>query len=138
VRNNLPEFIHYIFKGHGHPSFTWSQFVRHWWDKTEVVHIKYEQLLQNTEDELKRVIYELTEKELKENVAHNIACEYSFERMSGRKPGEEDKTNFMRKGISGDWKNYFSKEARQILDFYAGKELIYMGYENNDRWVNSE
>jgi len=30
----------------------------------------------------------------------------------------------LRKGISGDWKNKFSREAKQIFNEYAGKELI--------------
>lgn len=48
----------------------------------------------------------------------------SFKSLSqGRKTGEQDKTSFFRKGISGDWKNYLSdkesityfKEARPLM-----------------------
>jgi len=41
----------------------------------------------------------------------------------------------LRKGISGDWKNKFSREAKQIFNEYAGKELIQLGYEVDDSWI---
>jgi hypothetical protein len=38
----------------------------------------------------------------------------SFERMSeGRQRGEEDPAHFFRKGIVGDWRNYFTDEESQ-------------------------
>ena len=41
----------------------------------------------------------------------------------------------MRKGIVGDWKNYFNKEAREIFNHYAGDQLIKLGYEKDRSWV---
>ncbi len=43
--------------------------------------------------------------------------------------------SFLRKGIAGDWRNYFNKEAREILHHYAGRELIRLGYEKDASWV---
>eukprot|EP00026_Physarum_polycephalum_P005505 Phypoly_transcript_05540.p1 GENE.Phypoly_transcript_05540~~Phypoly_transcript_05540.p1 ORF type:complete len:581 (+),score=116.27 Phypoly_transcript_05540:176-1744(+) len=41
---------------------------------------------------------------------------------------------FYRKGISGDWKNYMSKESKQWFKEEAGEMLIQLGYEVNNDW----
>lgn len=42
------------------------------------------------------------------DVLGKVLDTYAFEKISGgRKPGEEDKTEKYRKGVPGDWKNYF-------------------------------
>ena len=64
-----------------------------------------------------------------------IAKKFSFEQQSGRKPGQESKTNFMRKGIIGDWRNQFSPEACKVFNHFAGNELVLLGYEKDNSWV---
>ncbi len=49
--------------------------------------------------------------------------------MSGRNPDDERKNSLMRKGIVGDWKNYFDAESRISTEKYAGCQLISLGYE---------
>jgi len=63
-----------------------------------------------------------------------IVTKYSFKNQTKREPGQEDKKSFLRKGIAGDWKNHFSKEACQVFDHYAGKELILLDYEKDHNW----
>jgi hypothetical protein len=59
----------------------------------------------------------------------------SFERLSGgRSRGSADSSSFFRKGISGDWKNYFTKKAVEEFKKVAGDFLIESGYESNDNW----
>ena len=65
-----------------------------------------------------------------------IVENYSFKKISQRKPGEENKKSFLRKGIAGDWKNNFSEEACDVFKKYAGEELILMGYEKDLNWTN--
>ena len=46
-----------------------------------------------------------------DSILSELLEENSFPRLSGgRNQGEEDKMNHFRKGISGDWKNYFDDE----------------------------
>jgi hypothetical protein len=68
--------------------------------------------------------------------ALKISKKYSFERMSGRVPGEEDKHSFVRKWGVGDWKNHFSKDAKEIFNLYAGDALIKSGYEKDGGWLS--
>ena len=61
--------------------------------------------------------------------------EFSFQRQAGRRPGEEGRRSFLRKGVVRDWHNQFSKGARETFDRYAGKELVLLGYEQDSSWV---
>lgn len=59
----------------------------------------------------------------------------SFERKSGgRTRGVEDKTSLCRKGISGDWKNYFDDELKDMFKELTGSFLKETGYERDDNW----
>lgn len=53
----------------------------------------------------------------------------SFEKLSGRKTGEEDISSFFRKGIIGDWKNHFDAKSLEIFNQHAAASLVAMGYD---------
>ncbi|HOB76847.1 MAG TPA: sulfotransferase domain-containing protein [Phycisphaerae bacterium] len=60
----------------------------------------------------------------------------SFEKMSGgRRRGEEDPTAHVRKGVTGDWRNYFTRQDADVFCRLAGEELRAWGYEADDDWV---
>jgi len=135
IKNNLPLFIAYTYKDKWHPKFTWTDFVNQWHGKKNVLHVKYEDLRQNCVIELQRIVLELTRKKLKKNEAEKIIEEFSFEKQSGRQPGQENSSSFMRKGIVGDWKKHFSYESKKMFDHYAGGALIALGYETDHSWA---
>ncbi len=61
----------------------------------------------------------------------------SFEKHTGRKPGEEDVgVAVARKGVAGDWQNLFSREAAEVFDRWAGDILIETGYETSREWMD--
>ena len=138
IKNNLPEFIQYKFTRKRHPMFsrffTWTEFVNSWIDK-DMPFIRYENLLQDPAKELGRAIYKVCKVKPDESLLRQIAEKYSFKNLSKRNPGQENKHSFLRKGIAGDWKNHFSREARQVFHKFAGRELIKLGYEVDDSWV---
>ena len=142
VCENLPTFTEWSFTRHrsrryswADQHFSWADFVNRWYPRKGVTHVRYEDLRRNTAGELQRVILELTGRRLGSEEAAAIAEEFSFERQAGRRPGEEDKRSFLRKGMVGDWRNHFSQEAREVFDWYAGSELILLGYEPDRSWV---
>jgi hypothetical protein len=52
-----------------------------------------------------------------------------FKQLSkGRDRGDEDKGSHFRKGIVGDWRNYFDDEAAKTFDEEAGSLLRELGY----------
>jgi len=60
-----------------------------------------------------------------------------FSRVTGRAPGQEDKSSFNRKGISGDWRNHFTPEHRAAFDRVAGSRFAETGYELGVDWLAS-
>jgi Sulfotransferase domain len=109
--------------------------VNRWYPRKEVTQVRYEDLRRNTAVELQRIVLELTGRRLGLEEVVTIAEEFSFERQAGRRPGEEDKRSFLRKGIVGDWRKHFNQEAGEIFNRYAGSELILLGYERDRSWV---
>jgi len=134
IETNLPKFIEYKFTSKRNPRFTWSDFVDSWLGK-DVAIIKYENLLKDVVTELARAIRKVCGIETNENKLQYIAKKYSFKKLTKRNPGEENRHSFLRKGIAGDWKNYFSKEAKEVFNYFAGKHLIKAGYEIDDSWM---
>ena len=88
---------------------------------------RYEDMLLNPVSELQRILSFL-EIETKKNIDEVVKA-YSFETLSKRSPGEESKTSFLRKGISGDWQNYFSQEAIDMFNMFHGEALERLGYD---------
>lgn len=139
IHTNLPRFIEYLFCEYPRVGwsncFSWSEFVDSWHNKA-VAEVKYEDLLASPHQTLARVVKQLAGRELSPERLDQIVQTYSFESMTGRKRGSEERTAFARKGIAGDWKNHFSAEAREVFDAYAGQQLLTLGYENDRQWVH--
>ena len=136
IQNNLPFFMEYVFKQKKNPKFSWKDFVLRWQNQKHTVHVRYEDLRVDCAQQLQRLVRALSGNELSDEQAKAISEKFSFEKQSGRKPGQENIRSFMRKGIVGDWKNHFSAESKQIFDYYAGDCLISLGYEPDNSWVD--
>jgi hypothetical protein len=134
VEKNLPQFIDYKFTKKWPPRFTWSQFVDNWIDR-DVSIVKYEELLQNPILSVSRAIEKVIKTKVNYASISRIVEKYSFKSLSKRTSGSENRSSFLRKGISGDWKNYFNKESCELFDYYAGDQLIKLGYEKDRSWV---
>ncbi len=59
---------------------------------------------------------------------------HSFEKRTGRKRGEEDAGSHHRKGIAGDWRNYFDDKLKNAFKQRYAQLLIDTGYETDDAW----
>lgn len=133
VRTNLPRFIEYINKHPIGAPTDWSTYHNQWIDKPNVVYTRYEALRSDCIAEMTRVTAE-----------HGVACDewrieravdgHSMQRAAGRKPGEEDRSSFIRKGVVGDWKNHFSDEALEVFADQCGETLVALGYETSNDW----
>ena len=145
IYNNLPRYIEYSFehvpsKSHyfNFPG-NWASYNRSW--KTEldkdngnIYMLRYEDLLNDTEGTLRRLITDFFNTEVNEEKLKTVVHKYSFENQTNREKGEENTQSFLRKGISGDWKNKFSDSAKKTYKKYGGEMLIKLGYEQNEDW----
>jgi len=134
INNNLPAFIEYSFEEQRQPKFSWADFVNAWSGK-EAFHTKYELLLEDPGWELIKAVEWLGCSPLPQSHVNEIVSRYSFANLSGRKPGEESRKSYLRKGTSGDWKNHFSFQSRSLFNEYAGPKLVQLGYERDESWV---
>src|SRR5215210_1953532 len=70
-----------------------------------------------------------------EDVIRRCVEAASFEKLSGgRRPGEEDPTSPVRKGVAGDWRGAFTERDRRVFKEEAGDLLVELGYERDDGW----
>lgn len=142
IRNNLPIFTEYLFTVHHtrtlfRPNqFTWSEFVDAWLGR-DVVKVKYEDLIRDAIPIMAQAIAHLTGDTVDILRLTEVVEKYSFESQAKRKPGQEDTKSFLRKGQPGDWKEKFKRETAEIFHYYAGSQLIAMGYEKDSGWVDT-
>lgn len=112
------------------------QWIRDWRAHRETamsMELTYEHLRANTlsvfGEACRFVLGDVPALLIQEAVASN-----DFERVSGRKAGQEDPSSFARKGISGDWRNHFTAEHKARFKELAGDLLIDLGYERDHNW----
>ena len=96
--------------------------------RDNVVTVRYENFLEDPEKWIKHVNGRCGISTDERVIRHAIEAS-SFEQMSGRQPGAEDRGSHQRKGISGDWRNHFTKRHMQIFREMGGEEfLVKLGY----------
>jgi hypothetical protein len=96
--------------------------------------VHYEAMTRDQAGELIR-LFGLLGVEAGRAVAEQCAAAASFRAMTGRNPGEEQSLAKARKGIAGDWRNYFTRRDGQLFQELAGPHLVRLGYEADDRWI---
>ena len=113
------------------------QRMEEWFYLPNTYKIYYEELKTNTIKQMKLLCEYLNLKVNDERIK-KITDRHSFQRRSRRMSGEENIKSFLRKGISGDWKNYFDEECiRAFKTSQNGrwnKLLVEMGYESTLDW----
>lgn len=98
------------------------------------LNISYEALKEKQAEELKKVFQYLRVSD-DDAMIRKCVENSSFEKMSGgRRPGEEVPTAKVRKGIIGDWKNYFTRKDGELFHELAGEHLFKLGYEKDKNW----
>jgi hypothetical protein len=94
-----------------------------------ILDIKYEELVSDEHGHIKRIISFL-DMVIEEEIVERIINECSFTEITGRQPGQEERKDHRRKGVSGDWKNYFYEETPLKKDIYDVLEpiILNLGY----------
>lgn len=134
IEERLPKFMEYFMENYTvlGKRTTWQDHIKLHLHNDKIKFIKYEDLLSDSAKELSEALAFL-DRPYSTNL-ESIAQEFTFENQSKRKAGQEDKTSFLRKGIAGDWKNKFTKEAAEVFEHYAGDVLRELAYEDDVNW----
>lgn len=120
----------------------WKTLTRQWLAANpDITCLRYEDLLADPKKEMRRV-FDGLDLGVSNGLLHAVVQRNRFERMtvgrkfwqSARRPGQEDTASHFRKGITGDWQNFFTEAHRQRFKELAGDWLVEMGYETDNDW----
>ncbi|MGO9952254.1 MAG: sulfotransferase domain-containing protein [Dissulfurispiraceae bacterium] len=133
VNNGLIKEFTDSFAEHAWKSASgWARFVSAW-AKEDVITLSYENLLRDALGEMKRVLNILGESIADDMI--QFAVQNNTKEKMHQSLAEAFKYNtFVRKGISGDWTNYFTEEIKSIVKQHAGEALVATGYTKNNDW----
>ncbi len=105
------------------------------WDYTNpaLIELRFEDLLADQYAAFERVFrhYGLTAFQVDIGLTAVEQCD--FERMTGRKKGEEAEHSHLRKGVAGDWRNHFSASHIDLFESSYPGLLARLGYETGER-----
>jgi len=101
--------------------------------RNEGLFLRYEELIEDEYSTFEKII-EYCQIDVKKQKLHEIIKYNSFGTATGRKRGEENVKEHLRKGIAGDWKNHFSSALKKEFKKRYGQVLINTGYEKNLEW----
>jgi hypothetical protein len=113
------------------PGFSYESFVDAWIGRPHITVVHYEDMHKDAAGELSRVLRATGIDPDPRRVASSVESN-SFFAITGRQAGSEDISSHKRKGIVGDWRNYFTPElAGFVLDRQRGL-LRKLGYSETD------
>ncbi len=98
--------------------------------------IRYETMKTELESELQN-IFKLLEIDASPVVAETCLKATTFHQLTGRRAGDERPLEKTRKGIIGDWKNYFTRQDGQRFNEIAGDALHRLGYVSDNTWIDA-
>lgn len=96
---------------------------------------RYEDLLERDEELFEEIFLEVCQLPLSCQQVREAVRQNRFEvRTRGRPRGIEDVYAHERKGVAGDWRNYFTEKVKEYVKSRYGSVLIATGYERDFRW----
>ena len=85
-------------------------------DEPNVILVRYEDLIGADAERSWERLLEHCGVPLSETERGDLLARYSFRALSGRKPGQEDTSSKLRKGVAGDWRNHFTPAVQAAFD----------------------
>lgn len=114
--------------------FEWKgkfEVMRSWMDKDELSNVKIVKFEHLTRESFKsfKNLFHFLDIRIPDDELKYLVDSYSFESLTGRKKGEEDKHSHMRSGQSGSWRSHFDSD---LMSFFESKANdIVNGYNYN-------
>ena len=126
-KSELLEFINNNING-------WKKYMDSWMQSPSCK-VAYENFLKDPLQEAKRVYTELGIPYKHESLLESIEkwSVSSFRKLKGEENLPEEQ-RMVRKAKSGDWKNYFDDEMKDIMKNHLNDYLVRFSYETDDNW----
>jgi hypothetical protein len=110
-----------------------TEILRSWWRAAQsddsILVMRYEDLTQGKTTAAWAKLLAHCDIPVPEGVMEKLVHRYQFKNMSGgRRPGQEDKSEKYRKGVVGDWKNYFDDRLERRFYEVNGDIVGELGY----------
>ena len=128
---SIEEFISYKLESSEFEKETLN-WIKNWLknrDNKKSIIIRYENMLINPNTVLEKIFnflgFNIEQEKIKQITEKN-----SFDKITGRKSGENDNTKFVRKGISGEWRTIFSKEQKSLFNRIGEDVMKNLGYQS--------
>jgi hypothetical protein len=133
------EMFQKALREHTIPAAEFDMFLEYWIDaaraglKAQTVfrhclHLSYESLITDPITQAVK-LFQFLGLNTDSGVVDSCVGSAAFENLSGgRRCGQEDNGSFFRKGVVGDWKNWFSSKQRDMFEQRAGSLLKALGY----------
>lgn len=131
----LPDFIVSELKRPSGAPIPWHRHIEGWHRRPAVGKLRYEDLLKDPVVTMRAGLAAAGIEADDERLAEAVDRESFVKVSGGRKPGQEERGSFLRKGVAGDWRNYFTRQAAEVFNARAGPMLEELGYEQDDSWV---
>lgn len=105
------------------------------WLEAEEPVILYRDLLDHDLEIFERVLIDECELDVSRDTVRAAVLANRFKQMAGgRERGKENINVHLRKGIDGDWRNYFTERVTRAFKLRYGSLLIASGYEQDLNW----
>lgn len=132
IREQLPVFIDWFFTKDRSAAINWSSHIQQGFQK-QCTHVAYESLLIDALTTLEKIFCDIDstvtiDRERLESVIDS--------RQIGKVRTKENSVH-KRKGVTGEWKIYYTEKACEKFANYGQNALELAGYEKNDDWVTS-
>ncbi|XP_043924073.1 sulfotransferase 2B1-like [Protopterus annectens] len=114
---------------------SWFEHVKGWLnakEKDRIIYITYEEMLMDLKGAIKK-LSNFVGKELSEDIIADIAEHCTFKNMKTNKMSNyslvpedimaHNKSEFLRKGVAGDWKNYFTVAQSEHFDSFYQEQM---------------
>ena len=135
VRNNLADFIIEEAQRPKSVSVGWGTYYKPIFSGKvkNIPTIKYENLLNDTFGELtpamEKALIPFDSNKLEEGIKY-----FSFKAAVNKTKNNREQ-RFLRKGVAGDWCNYFNKRTARVVHELFGDAMAALGYENDNTWT---
>lgn len=97
--------------------------------------IRYEDMLTDQAAQLERA-FDFLAIQSGPELAVACASAVTFEQVTGRASGDAEPLAKTRKGIAGDWRNFFTKHDAQLFLELTDPWLQELGYESDHAWIS--